>query len=280
MFAQLIGRDLTAMRHTVSELSQFPIAGIDLNLGCPAPVVCRKDAGGGLLRDLEFLNRLIGTLRDSISGSFTLKTRIGYDSPEEFSKLLAIFRAHAIDGLTIHARTVQERYRTPVHLGPVAQAVEEMPCPVIGNGNVVDIDTAQSFIRETHAAGLMIGRGAIRNPWIFTQLISAYEGQPIVRPTLRDVLEYVEELYEEIAKESPKFNTKGHVQRMKRSISYVSHGIDKEFEYQLRRANLPEEFHSICRTYLDRSELLPSQPPKDSKLFCGFEALTTTSPRG
>ena len=121
-------------------MARYPVAGIDLNLGCPAPIVCRKDAGGGLLRSPDTVNRLIGSLREAIPGKFTIKTRLGYTTADEFPKLLEIFRSHAIDGLTIHGRTaVVDRYQTPVRPDFVQLAARTMPCPVIANGNVVDV---------------------------------------------------------------------------------------------------------------------------------------------
>src|SRR5690606_22104205 len=131
IFAQMIGRDLPSLLRTARQLEELPVAGIDLNLGCPAPIVCRKDAGGGLLRSPETVHRLIGELRGAIAGKFTVKTRVGYHSEDEFSALLEVFRSHAIDGLAIHGRTVVERYQTPVHPEHVRMAVETMPCPVI-----------------------------------------------------------------------------------------------------------------------------------------------------
>lgn len=274
VFAQMIGRDLPHLIRSAKELAQYPIAGIDLNLGCPAPIVCRKDAGGGLLRSPETVNRLIGELRDAIPGRFTVKTRVGYTSAEEFPELLEIFRSHAIDGLTIHGRTVTERYQTPVHPDRVRAAVGSMPCPVIANGNVVDVETGLSYLSKTQAAGLMIGRGAIRNPWIFSQLKAAFESTESPSPTYRDLWEYVQELYDEIARETAKLVPDAHVQRMKKTLAYISHGLEGEFEYDMRRARTPEDFHSICQKHLDHETPLPAKPPVDSKLFCGFEALT------
>ena len=200
VFAQMIGRDLESLIRSARELAKYPIAGIDLNLGCPAPIVCRKDAGGGLLRNPETINRLLGSLREAIPGKFTVKTRLGYTSDDEFPALLEIFRSHAIDGLTIHGRTVVERYQTPVHPDRVRDAVQTMPCPVIANGNVVDVQTGLTYLAQTGAAGLMIGRGAIRNPWIFSQLTAAFLGSPPPAPRYRDLWEYVQELYDEIAR--------------------------------------------------------------------------------
>jgi len=280
IFAQMIGRDIPSLVRTAGELAKHPIAGIDLNLGCPAPIVCRKDAGGGLLRDPEMVNRILGSLREAIPGRFTVKTRIGYGDASEFPRLLEIFRSHEIDGLTIHGRTVGERYQTPVHPECITAAVEVMSCPVIANGNVVDVATGLSYLEKTHAAGLMVGRGAIRNPWIFSQLAAVFEGLPPIQPTRRDLLEYIRDLYDEMAREAIRFEPLGHVQRMKRTLVYISHGLDADFEQQIRRAKTPEEFASICSSHLDNDEPLPARPPVDSKLFCGFEDLVSADGAG
>ncbi len=273
VFAQMIGRDLPSLVRTAKQLAELPIAGIDLNLGCPAPIVCRKNAGGGLLRDPQEISRLLGALREAVPGRLTVKTRVGYAHETEFPALLEIFRSHGIDGLTIHGRTVQERYQTPVHPDCVHLAVATMPCPVIANGNIVDVATGLAYLDQSSAAGLMIGRGAIRNPWIFAQLTAHFDGTAPPAPTHRDLLEYVTELYEEIARETRKFLPTAHVQRMKKTLAYISHGLTGSFEYDMRRANTPEDFFRICRTHLDHPTPLPALPPADSKLFCGFESL-------
>ncbi len=273
VFAQMIGRDLPNLIRTADELAKYPIAGIDLNLGCPAPIVCRKDAGGGLLRNPETVNRLIGSLREAIPGKLTVKTRVGYTSEDEFPALLEIFRSHAIDGLTIHGRTVVERYQTPVHPDKVRMAVETMPCPVIANGNVVDVETGKSYLSKTGAAGLMIGRGAIRNPWIFSQMIASFDSGEPPAPSHRDLLGYIRELYDELARETPKFDPLSHVQRMKKTLAYISHGLEGDFEHDMRRMKTPEDFQEVCRRHLDHDQPLPAKPPTGSKLFCGFEEL-------
>ncbi len=274
VFAQMIGRDLPNLVRTAKQLTELPVAGIDLNLGCPAPVVCRKNAGGGLLREPEEIKRLLGGLREAIPGRFTVKTRIGYADEAEFPALLEIFRSHGIDGLTIHGRTVNERYQTPVHADCVHMAVETMACPVIANGNIVDVTTGLAYLAQTSAAGLMIGRGAIRNPWIFSQLSATFGSTPPPQPTHRDLLEYVMELYEELAMESRNFVPNLHVQRMKKTLAYISHGLEHGgFEHDMRRAVTPEDFFRICRTHLDHDGPVPPLPPADSKLFCGFGGL-------
>ena len=273
VFAQMIGQDLDALVRTARELERHPVAGIDLNLGCPAPVVGKKEAGGGLLRDRPQVDRILGTLREAIAGRFTVKTRVGYHSPDEFPALLEVFRRHAIDALAIHGRTVVERYQTPVHPERIREAVGAMSCPVIANGNVVDVPTGLALHELTGAAGLMVGRGAIRNPWLFDQLRAAFAGSEGPRPSCRDLLGYVRRLYEEIARDTVKFDPLGHVQRMKKTMVFVTQGHDPEFEHRLRRAKLPDEFDAICAGFLDRDDPMPPRPNESSRLFCGFSEL-------
>src|ERR1041384_1938916 len=141
--AQMIGNDIPSLVRTAKELQQLPVAAIDLNLGCPAPIVYRKCAGGGLLREPKRVDAILGALREAISVKFTVKTRIGFDSPEVFNELLPIFARHSLDLLTVHGRTVKEMYRTEVHYDYIARAVDAVPCPVLANGNVYSAAKAQ-----------------------------------------------------------------------------------------------------------------------------------------
>lgn len=273
VLAQIIGQDVPAMVRTARALERHPVAGIDLNLGCPAPIVCRKDAGGGLLRHPARVDELLGALRGAVQGRFTVKCRVGFDSETEFRRLLEIFQKHALDGLTIHARTVREGYKTAVHPECVAAAVDALPCPVIANGNVVNAATGLAYLRRTGAAGLMIGRGAIRHPWIFDELRAAWAGRPPPAPRGRDLLGYIHELYEVTAGFHPGFHELKHVQKMKRYMGYIAGGVDREFEHSIRRVNTPAEFDEVCRRHLDHDSPLPPEPPRDSPVFCGFAGL-------
>ncbi len=271
--AQLIGSDRNAMARIARLLQQHPIAGIDLNLGCPSPTVCGKNAGGGLLRHPAEIDALIGTLREVVDLPLTVKTRLGYASCDEFETLLAVFSHHAIDGLTIHARTVVDRYQTPVRPAWVKTAALQLTCPIIANGNVVNADAGLELLSRTQAAGLMIGRGAIRNPWIFDQIRARQSSTVVPRPCGEDLLKYIEELYEEIALESRDFNEDRHVQRMKKTMLYIVQGHGEILEQQMRRVHTSQDFFSICRQHFSHREPLADVPPESSKLFCGFSEL-------
>lgn len=260
VLAQMIGNDISSLVRTARELLQYPVAGIDLNLGCPAPVVYRKCAGGGLLREPRKIDAILGALRDAVGTSFTVKTRIGFDSPEVFEELLPIFARHKLDLLTVHGRTVKEMYRSEVHYDYIARAVGAVSCPVLANGNVHSAPRALEIFRQTGVRGLMIGRGAIRNPWLFHQIRQQWRGEPVFIPRGHDVLAYLRTLYEAVRPEGIK--REAHVQKMKKYMNYVGVGLEPtgEFLHQIRRVTTESEFFAWCTRFLDHDRPMPLEP--------------------
>jgi tRNA-dihydrouridine synthase B len=252
--AQMIGNDISSLVRTAKELQRHPIAAIDLNLGCPAPIVYRKCAGGGLLRDPARVDRILGALREAITIPFTVKTRIGFDSGEGFDDLLAIFARHSLDLLTVHGRTVLEMYRPGVHYDFITRAVQEMSCPVMANGGIDSATAALQVREETGARGLMIGRGAIRNPWIFRQIRAATRGEAPVEPSGGDVLQYVRDLY--VATQPEGIEEKLHVQKMKKYMNFLGAGVGPDFLHDIRRVNTQAEFFGVCEAWLDHSRAM------------------------
>ncbi|HEY9249751.1 MAG TPA: tRNA-dihydrouridine synthase family protein, partial [Rariglobus sp.] len=195
VFAQLIGEDLAHLERSAVELLRHPVAGIDLNMGCPAPKVYKKNVGGGLLRDPAKIDEILGTLRAAVPGLFTVKMRIGFEDTVHFERILDLINKHDVDLLSLHGRTVKEMYRSEVHYDYIARAAARVKCPLLANGNITSAPTAVRVLGETRAAGVMIGRHAIRNPWIFRQCREAFAGHTPTPVTLADVREYVERLY-------------------------------------------------------------------------------------
>lgn len=269
--AQMIGNEPEELVRTARLLQdQSPCAGIDLNLGCPSPTVCGKSAGGALLRDPELIRRIVETLRPAVRGTLTLKTRIGFESADEFEALLGLFEALPIDGLAVHGRTVRERYQSEVHLDAIAAAARRLPFPVVANGSIVSAAAARAMAGATGAAGLMIGRGAIRDPWIFASI-----RDPLLpRPTLRDVRDYLFELAEEVRAEGRFGREIDLVNRIKKFTNYIASGItDGALVAELRRASDLKGFRRSCQSHLDSDEPFPAEPREDGTLFCGFGPL-------
>lgn len=260
IFAQMIGNDIPSLVRTARELRQYPIAAVDLNLGCPAPVVYRKCAGGGLLREPKKVDAILGALREALDIPFTVKTRIGFDSPHVFEELLPIFAKHFLDLLTVHGRTVHEMYRTAVHYDYIARAVQAVPCPVLANGNVYSAEKAADVLRLTGARGLMIGRGAIRNPWLFHQIRQQQRGEPLFVPRGHDVLQYIRNLFEAVR--PPQIAHPAHVQKMKKYLNYIGVGIEPtgQFLHKIRRVSTEQEFFRVCEAYLDHDGPMLLEP--------------------
>ena len=260
VIAQMIGNDIPSLVRAAKELQQYPIAAVDLNLGCPAPVVYRKCAGGGLLREPRRVDAILGALRDAVSVKFTVKTRIGFDSPEVFDELLPIFARHSLDLLTVHGRTVKEMYRTEVHYDYIARAVDAVPCPVLANGNVYSAAKAAEVLALTRARGLMIGRGVIRNPWLFRQIRQHQRGEALFQPAGFEVLDYVRALFETVR--PPGIREAAHIQKMKKYLNYIGLGVEPtgRFLHDIRRVTTEAEFFRLCEEHLSHDRAMPLEP--------------------
>jgi len=273
VFAQLIGESVPDILRTVRELLAHPVAGIDLNLGCPAPKIYKKNVGGGLLRDPSRVDEILGALRAAVPGLLTVKMRLGFDDTANFTRLLELINRHAVDLLAVHGRTVKEMYRGEVHYDCIAQAVQAVRCPVLANGNITSAGRAATILARTGAAGVMIGRHAIRNPWIFRQCRETFARLPtpggaagpaggIFQPTLADVRDYIEHLYR--ATITPGVPGRLQVARMKKYLNFVGQSVDPAgaFLHDMRRAQTEAELFLVCDRHLlaDPARPFPLEP--------------------
>ncbi|MBX3745712.1 MAG: tRNA-dihydrouridine synthase family protein [Verrucomicrobiae bacterium] len=273
--AQLMGNDVEALARAARELQRYPVAGIDLNLGCPAPVVYRKCAGGGLLRFPERVDAVLGALREAVTEvKFTVKTRLGFDDPRTIETLLPIFARHRPDLVTVHGRTVKEMYRPQVHVDGIARAARELGCPVLANGGVDSPERAERMLRESGARGLMIGRGAIRNPWLFDQIRARWRGQRVRVPTGREVLAYVRDLWETTAPAG--LDAAKQVQKLKKYLNFLGEGVEPSgrFLESMRRVRTEEELFGVGEEWLDHDrpmELVPGGREGEAGVAAGVE---------
>jgi len=263
VFAQLIGEDIPHIIRTIKLLQAYPIAGIDLNMGCPAPKVYRKNVGGGLLRDPAKIDEILSAMRAEIAGLFTVKMRIGFDGMENYEAILDLINKHKVDLLTVHGRTVKGLYWAEVNYPAITQAVKKVQCPVIANGDVTRAIKASHLINETGAHGMMMGRHAIRNPWIFRQWRELQQGQPIYQPKLSDVRTYIQELAEECCDQS--MHSERQAGRLKKFLNFIGLAIDTEgkFLYDMRRTENLSDLLKCCDAHLTEArahELYPDEP--------------------
>lgn len=269
LFLQLIGEDVPALVRIAKEaLSRYAIAGIDLNLGCPAPKVFRKNVGGGLLRDLPRVAEIFKALREitaEFGKAFTVKCRLGFDDTKPFLPLLELANAQNVDCLTVHGRTVRGLYRTPVDYDSIALAVRKSACPVVANGEISSLEKALCVREKTQCAGWMIGRHAIRNPWIFRQLREFSAGKrERFSPCLADVFDYIRALENCVAQ--PGDRPLRVAARMKKFLNFIGTGIDADgaFLHVARRAETPSEIFRIAEKFLlldgNAEKAFPAEP--------------------
>jgi tRNA-dihydrouridine synthase B len=246
VFAQMIGENIPDLARTAKLLSHYPVAGIDLNMGCPAPRIYRKNVGGGLLRDPDKIDRILGELRSAVDGLFTVKMRVGFEDTANFDQILNLIEKHQIDLLSLHGRTVKEMYHGAVDYNLIAHAVQRLSCPVLANGNISSAATALAVLSETKAAGVMIGRAAIRNPWIFQQVRQALAGERVLVVTLEQVREYIDRLHRmQITQGIPE---RGRVSNLKMYLNYIGQGVDAAgvFLRDMRKTQTEEELLGVC----------------------------------
>jgi tRNA-dihydrouridine synthase len=160
--------------------------------------------------------------------------------------------------VTVHGRTVLQMYRGGIRHDLIRMAAESLPCPVLANGNVSTPADAESVLRDTGARGLMIGRGAVRNPWIFSQIREHLTGKPVTLPTGRDVLTYIHELYEAVC--DPGIPDPKGAQKIKKYANFIGEGISPEFLHAVRRVSTKADFFSLCRKHLDHGEAMTLKP--------------------
>ena len=262
IFAQMIGESIPDLVRIAQTLSHYAIAGIDLNMGCPAPRIYRKNVGGGLLRDPEKVNRIFGELRETVTGRLSVKMRIGFDNTDNFDRILDLINRHQIDLLSLHGRTVKEMYRGAVHYDLIAHAVQRVNCPVLANGNVTSAQSAAAILAQTKAAGVMVGRAAIRNPWIFKQIRQILKAEPVSIVTLAEVYDYIERLRQTTT--ALTIPERSRVSYLKMYLNYIAQSVDAAgaFLRAMRLTQTEAELRSVCDRYLlsDPDQEFASEP--------------------
>lgn len=168
---------------------------IDLNVGCPSRRVNSRGAGAALLKTPKKLLDFIGGVRKTHSGPLSIKTRLGFESVRELDELLRVLGEAPLDFITIHARTRCGGYTEPIHYDALRQAVETLPYPVIGNGEIWSAKDARKMLQKTKVRGLMCGRGVVSNPFLFQELKLDLTGKEVVSPSRKDLLAEVDSLF-------------------------------------------------------------------------------------
>lgn len=202
LVVQLIGHGRETLVSAAQAAQQAGAVHLNLNLGCPYGRMTSGLTGGKMLQRPELLNAILPALREVIAGTFSVKVRAGYDRPEQIFELLPLFERSALDFLVLHPRTVVQQYSGAADHRLTAEVVRRTSIPVIANGDIRSAASGRRILAESGATGLMLGRGAIADPWLFarlrgetTEIVSAQERADQLRDYLCQLFERYQQLY-------------------------------------------------------------------------------------
>ena len=171
---QLFGDDPAIMAEAAQRVLAYRPQAIDINMGCPAPKVVRSGGGSALMRRPEIAQAVVKAVVKAVDIPVTVKIRAGWDESEKNAVELARrCEAAGASAITVHGRTREQMYAPPVDLDIIRQVKQAVSIPVIGNGDVCDAKSAARMLEKTGCDLVMVGRGALGRPWVFSQ-ISAY----------------------------------------------------------------------------------------------------------
>ncbi len=172
---QIFGSKESSFREATKMLCDYGVKCIDINAGCPVPKVVRQGGGAALIREPERLFRIVEAVRSVSSVPVTVKLRIGWDD-KTINVLYVVRKLEelGVDAVTVHARTAKQLYSGKACWEWIRRVKKVVSIPVIGNGDIVNYSDAIRMFNETSCDAVMIGRGALGNPWLFQTLAAHF----------------------------------------------------------------------------------------------------------
>ncbi len=248
---QIFGANLDRMAMASEMAEEIGADILDVNCGCPAPKVVKKGGGSGLLKDLPLLEKILKEIKRSISIPLTLKIRSGFSNSDvncvEVAKLA---EQCGVEHIALHGRTREERYTGLADWDLVRQVKEAVSIPVSGNGDVTSVANAVARFKETNCDGILIGRGAMQNPWLFRQIHDALEGREPYEPSLQDKQDVLLEFFELLREDMPELPALGKMKQLAGQFTKGLRGGSK-FRQTLYHSHSADEILENIGAYFD-----------------------------
>lgn len=249
---QIFGSDEETMCYTAKYMSKIADI-IDINMGCPAPKVVKNGDGSKLLLDLEKAKRIMKVVVENSSVPVTVKIRKGWDKENIVAVQVAkIAEEVGISAITIHGRTRSEFYTGKADWDIIKKVKDSVKIPVIGNGDIVDEETAYQMFEKTGVDGIMIGRGSFGNPWIFRNIKHfLITGEKLPSPTNSERLNIIKEHIDLAVEEKGEIAIK----ELRKHIAWYTKNLKNSSEFR-NSINMIETKEQLIKTLNEYFETL------------------------
>lgn len=239
---QIYGSDAATMAEAAAIVQDLGPDLCDINFGCPANKILKGCAGAALLGDPPLAREIVRQVRRRLTIPLTVKIRLGIDEHRtNHLEIGRICQEEGADAVTLHPRTARQKFTGRADWSEIARLVDALDIPVIGNGDVVTAEDGERMFATTGCAGVMIARGATRNPWLFSQLAARLAGDPRLDPTPEQRHALIREHFETvIAREESSFA----LHKLKTFTGVYSHGLvgGVKLRRQIQSLEQPSEF--------------------------------------
>lgn len=270
---QIYGKRPEGMAEAARVVEAMGATLCDINMGCPSKKVCSHSGGSALMADLELATEIVRQVRRAISIPLTVKMRSGFDHAHRNAPELAYrCQEEGAQAVTVHWRTRADLYRGERAVDKIAETVARLRIPVVGNGDVIDVSSARAMFADTGCAAVMVGRGAMRDPWAPRKISAAIQGEPDFEVTAaekeRVLLGYLEALLQRFHREQ------GALGRFKKISSYFVQGVpfgEEALRQPLLRSEHIAEAEGHVRAYFHRLRAFEAGDPG---AFAGLAAPT------
>lgn len=240
---QLFGSDPKIMSEMAKQIEDRPFDILDINMGCPVPKVVNNGEGSALMKQPKLAGEIVSAVAGAIGKPVTVKIRKGFDEGHVNAVEIAkIAEASGAAAVIVHGRTREQYYSGEADREIIARVKESVSIPVIGNGDVTDGVSAECMLRQTGCDGIMVGRAARGNPWIFRQ-IAAYleDGTALPKPDKAEVKAMI------LRHARLQWDCKGEytgVREMRKHVSWYTSGLPNSAKLR-QSVNLVENFGEL-----------------------------------
>ena len=227
---------------------------LDINMGCPVKKVIRSGAGSALLKEPQRITKIITAVRAAYSGPLTIKIRSGWDTASvNFTEIGRIAENEGVDAITLHPRTRSQAFSGQADWQQITELKKSLKIPVIGSGDIFTAEAGLLMQQQTGCDGLMIGRGAYGNPWLFRDILAHYNGEKPSAPTIAEkhktAVRHLQLHREQFGDQKTIFEMRKHLCWYARSLSGAS-----QFRANLQKVTTIEQLLAATDNFFASAE--------------------------